>query len=287
MKVYCPKQLAKGLLFFLAPLFLHAQVMEVETSAPPLPTEARLPSAVPIPPPGHLAKPVPVVPVPGVPGAPMPLENQNSVLPIVPAPLDRSAEIIDFWFGILPGPNYFPEDKKQLWFAASPEIDRLIRQNFMQDMMNAARGEYNSWRETPKGRLALILLLDQFPRHIYRNQSQAYQLDPMARGLVLEGLQKGDDKDLYPIERAFFYLPLEHAEDPAMQALSVRLYQQLLMESPPGMKFYMKEFLRYAIAHQQQIARFGRFPHRNVALRRQSTPEETLFLKQWGRGFAF
>lgn len=283
MKAYCPKQLAKSLLFSLAPLFLHAQVMEVETSAPPLPTETRLPSA--IPPPGHVVKPVPVVPVPVAPV--VPLENQNSVLPIAPVPLDRSAEILDFWFGILPGPNYFPEDKKQLWFTASPEIDRLIRQNFMHDMMSAARGEYNSWRETPKGRLALVLLLDQFPRHIYRNQSQAYQLDPMARGLVLEGIQKGDDKDLYPIERAFFYLPLEHAEDPAMQALSVRLYQQLLAESPPGMKFYMQEFLRYAIAHQQQIARFGRFPHRNVALRRQPTPEETLFLKQWGQGFTF
>lgn len=273
MKAYCSKQLVKSLLFSLTPLFLHAQIVEVETQAPPVPTEVRLPPPLPLP--------------PGQGVRPLPLENQNPLLPVAPVPMDRIADIIDFWFGILPGPDYFPEDKKQMWFEASPEVDRLIRQNFTQDMMSAARGEYNSWRETPKGRLALILLLDQFPRHIYRNQPQAFQLDPMARGLVLEGIQKGDDRWLYPIERAFFYLPLEHAEDPVMQALSVRMYQQLLAQSPPDMKFYMKQFLRYALVHQQQITRFGRFPHRNAALRRQSTPEEIIFLNQWGRGLAF
>lgn len=210
-------------------------------------------------------------------------ERSTSFLPkdqIVP---DRVTDILDFWFGLLPNPAYFPKDKMLLWFSGSPESDRQIRENFTQDVLNAMRGDYNSWRETPKGRLALILLLDQFPRHIYRNTPHSFMFDRMARALVLEGIQKGDDKNLYPIERAFFYLPLEHAEDPEMQGLSVASFRQLLVESPMPLKQQMQSFLQFAILHQQQIDRFGRFPHRNRVLGRESSPEEAVFLNQWDK----
>ena len=199
----------------------------------------------------------------------------------VPAERNPIADILDFWFRIPPGPAYFPEDRMSIWFASAPEIDRQIRDIYGQDLINAERGEYNNWRDTPRGRLALILLLDQFPRHIYRGQPQEFTLDRMARALVVEGIQKGDDKRLYPIERAFFYLPLEHAEDLGMQNLSVASYRQLLAESPEAIKPQMESFLQAAIMHQQQIARFGRFPYRNAVLGRESTPEETVFLMQW------
>lgn len=194
---------------------------------------------------------------------------------------ERALEVLDFWFGSLPDSSFYPEKKEDVWFSRTPEIDYHIRTFFSQEMQQAMRGELNEWRQTPKGRLALILLLDQFPRHVYRNQPQAFVTDPMARGLVSEGLQRKDDQCLYPIERAFFYLPLEHAEDVNTQALSVTKYRRLVDESPPAMRSHMQAFLHCAHLHRDQIARFGRFPHRNAILARKSTPTELIFLSQW------
>jgi uncharacterized protein (DUF924 family) len=199
---------------------------------------------------------------------------QNPEVPL------RAQQILTYWFGSLPSDDYFPSEKMDVWFASSPEIDREMRENFTPDVNAAMRGDLNSWRETPLGRLALILLLDQFPRHIYRNRPQAFASDPMARGLVLEGLQRGEDRFLFPVERAFFYLPLEHSEDLDMQNLSVALYRQLYLRAPPGVRPQMRSFYDYALIHQRQIARFGRFPHRNMIMMRPSTPEELTFLKE-------
>jgi uncharacterized protein (DUF924 family) len=209
-----------------------------------------------------------------------PVENQmsleNGALEVNPI-----VNLLDFWFGFLPGPNFFPQYKLAIWFASSPEIDRQILDNFGQDLNRAGRGEYNSWRDTPRGRLALILLLDQIPRHIYRNQTREFTFDRMAQALVLEGIRKGDDRRLYPIERAFFYLPLEHAEDLNLQNLAVTSYRRLLAESPEELKPEMVDFLQSALLSQRQIVRFGRFPYRNTILGREPTPEETVFLMQW------
>lgn len=252
------------------PLILEAQSLYPMPAPPDIRNKA-LPASTSMGPPGNR------LPLP-----PSDIQSQESFVQIKPSPeIDRSAEILDFWFGFIPGPDFFPENKMPVWFAITPEIDRQIRDNFTQDVLNAQRGDYNQWRETPRGRLALILLLDQFPRHIYRNQPQAFTLDRMAQALVLEGIQKGDDKHLYPIERAFFYLPLEHAEDLNMQNMSINSFRQLVLNSPESIQPQMQDFLQAAIMHQQQIARFGRFPHRNTILRRESTPEETVFLMQW------
>lgn len=273
----------KGCLLQFIPLFLQAQVgLNPGLLAPPAPS----PQIIPIPPQMEAPGSQPLRPL-GSPTAP-PGPNQKPLLPESneasseePVQYDPSSEILDFWFGWLPGPDFFPEDKMPIWFAVTPEIDRQMRNRFSQDVMNAERGEYNSWRETPRGRLALILLLDQFPRHIYRNKPQSFMLDRMAQALVMEGIQKGDDKQLYPIERAFFYLPLEHSEDLNLQNLSVASYRQLFLDSPEPIRIQMQDFLQSAMMHQQQIARFGRFPHRNAVLGRTSTPEETVFLMQW------
>ncbi len=265
MKAYSKISQVLGICLQTIPLFLQAQVYP---NAPFPTSQASAKTAA-------LPSPLPGPPALGAQPLPM--------MPNVPLGEDRIEDILNFWFGFLPGPDFFPEEKLQVWFASTPEIDRQIRNHFLSDMINASRGEYNSWRETPRGLLALILLLDQFPRHIYRNQPRAFALDRMAKALVLEGLQKGEDKPLFPIERAFFYLPLEHSEDFATQDLSVASYRQLVVQSPEAIRPQMQDFLQSAILHQQQIARFGRFPYRNAILERESTFEETLFLTQWGR----
>lgn len=190
---------------------------------------------------------------------------------------ERMYRILDFWFGNLPGPDYFPEDKMPIWLANTPEIDRQIRILFNQDMLNAEKGIYNQWRNSPRGRLALILLLDQMPRAVYRNKPQAYVLDRMARTVALEGIQKGDDKELLPIERAFFYLPLQHSEDVELQDLSVALYRNLVYQTPEAIRPQMLDILQAAVMHQQQIYRFGRFPQRNAILNRESSPKKPFF----------
>ncbi len=195
---------------------------------------------------------------------------------------ERAQQILDFWFGSLADASTYPSEKVAAWSGINAETDREIREQFSLDVQQAASGEFNDWRKTPKGRLALIILLDQFPRHLFRNTPQSMALDAMARGLAMEGVQKGDDKKLYPLERAFFYLPFQHAEDAGFQALSVAYYTQLVEQSPDTIKPYMQQFLNFALLHQQAIARFGRFPHRNAILGRESTPEERVYLSQRG-----
>lgn len=264
------------------PLLLQAQT---RLNVPLSPSDLVAPVLPVVPMPPRMVPVRPMIRVPPLaPSSPMDLEEQQPPLsPNFPPVNERALDVLDFWFGFLPGPAFFPREKMYIWMANSPEVDRQIREAFSLDMSNAVRGEYNNWRETPRGRLALILLLDQFPRHIYRNRPQAFAFDRMARALVLEGLQKEDDKSLYPVERAFFYLPLEHAEDQEMQDLSVAYYQQLVAEAPAPIKLQMEAFLFSALQHQQQIAHFGRFPYRNAISGRKSTPEEMIFLNQWGR----
>lgn len=196
--------------------------------------------------------------------------------PLIP---QRALEILDFWFGFLPSADFSPTTKFPLWFEdKNPNSDALVRHLFLEDVQKASKGEYNNWRETARGRLALILLLDQFPRRIYRGQKLAYSFDQTAFALAKEGIASGDTKKLYPVERAFFYLPLLHAENVKAQNLSLSEYTKLYREAPLPLKRLMTGFLRYASDKQHLVEQFGRFPERNKILRRQTTPEEETFL---------
>lgn len=212
----------------------------------------------------------------------MPLDASVKMAAAAHVVPERAQQVLDFWFGALADASTYPSEKVATWSGVNAETDRLIQEQFSLDVQQAANGELNEWRKTPKGRLALIILLDQFPRHLFRNTSQSMASDAMARGLAIEGVQKGDDKKLYPIERAFFYLPFQHAEDAGFQTLSVAYYSQLVEQSPDTIKPHMQQFLNFALLHQQTIARFGRFPHRNAILGRESTPEERVYLSQRG-----
>lgn len=179
-------------------------------------------------------------------------------------------EILDFWFG-KPGEAEYGQPRK-IWWKASPEWAEDARCRFLADFEAAANGQRFHWEETPEGCLALILLLDQFSLLLFRDTPRAFDTDPEARRVARVALERGDDQQFPDFYRWFFYLPFEHSEDREDQALSVKLHRAL----PPNKANL--EALDYSIRHQRVIDRFGRFPNRNIALGRESTPEELEFL---------
>lgn len=195
-------------------------------------------------------------------------------------------EVLQFWFGTMA--DGFPtSDRTALWWGASDETDQLIEELFGALVRQALRGELEAWSESPRGRLALIILLDQFTRSIFRSTPEAFSGDGLALTLCRSGLERGHDQALEYAERQFFYMPLEHAEDLAMQDESIRYFENLLMEVPPHKKVVAQGSLDFAHQHRDQIVQFGRFPHRNRVLDRESTTEELAFLNQsnhnWGQ----
>lgn len=198
---------------------------------------------------------------------------------------ETSDSIITFWFGNSSDDATVAKQQSALWWAKRDETDALIRQRFEPSVIAAGKGELQDWTATPNGRLALIILLDQFTRNIYRDTPAAFSLDAQARALCLAGLEAGDDKALRAIQRVFFYLPLEHSENVEHQRRSVALFSALAAAASAPERALFAGFADYAVKHQVIIDRFGRFPHRNAILGRPSTPEEVEFLKQPGSSF--
>jgi uncharacterized protein (DUF924 family) len=186
--------------------------------------------------------------------------------------------IYDFWFG---GPNRdeFGQSRKQ-WFVKDPNFDAEIRDRFLDTHAAAARGELQHWRDEPKHCLALIVTLDQFPRNMFRDTPQAFATDPAALETARVAIDRGHDQSVNSVERVFFYLPFEHSETLADQVRCVALVQDLVNADPSR-----ADFLDYAKRHRDVIARFGRFPHRNKILGRDSTTAEIEFLRQLGSSF--
>lgn len=194
--------------------------------------------------------------------------------------------LLDFWFGDPADDALRAKRQAPLWWGKSRETDALLARRFGAQAEAAANRELADWANVPHGRLALILLLDQLPRNIHRGPPTAFARDPLAREQCLKGLSLGMDRQLSPLERLFFYLPLEHAESREQQARSVALFEELAAEqahSPANETF--AGFADFARRHQVIIERFGHFPHRNDILGRTSTPEEAAFLLQPGSGF--
>jgi Uncharacterized protein conserved in bacteria len=184
-------------------------------------------------------------------------------------------DVLDFWFA---------ETSAAHWFAADAAFDAQIRERFGSAADAAADGRLDGWAASPPGWLALLILLDQLPRSLYRGGSRAWAQDASAQRVALSGIARGDDRQLPPLRRVFAYLPLEHAEDKALQQRSVALFEALCAEAPPPRERF-EEILDYARRHRDVIARFGRFPHRNAVLGRPSTREEMIYLAQPGSGF--
>jgi uncharacterized protein (DUF924 family) len=194
--------------------------------------------------------------------------------------------IREYWFGAaLEDAAVTARERARLWWSKSPELDNEIRRRFENCGIKAGAGELEDWASNPQDRLALILLTDQFPRTIYRDSARAFAFDAKALSLARDGIDAGFDVSLRPLERVFFYLPLEHSESLADQQRSVSLFQKLVDEVSQDHKPPFAEYLDFAVRHRDIIGRFGRFPHRNEALGRISTPEELAFLQQPGSGF--
>ena len=171
-------------------------------------------------------------------------------------------DVIDFWLKAGPAK----------WFARDAAFDALIRERFEADHHAAARREYDGWQDSPEGALALLILLDQIPRNIFRRSPHAFATDPLARAVARRAVEQGFDKQVDAALRPFFYLPFEHSEDPADQDSSVALCTE----------HGDAETLKWAVLHRDIISRFGRFPHRNAMLGRETTADEQAFLDKGG-----
>ncbi|MHB1144147.1 MAG: DUF924 family protein [Thiobacillus sp.] len=193
--------------------------------------------------------------------------------------------VLDFWFGAPGSAAEVAGRQRTLWFGKSPANDQAVIDRFAATLTAATAGRLDHWAHTPRGRLALVIVLDQFPHHIHRDRPQAFATDPQALALSLATLAADEDRQLAPIERVFLYLPLEHAESIELQARSVSLYEKLAHEVAADERALFDGFLDYARRHRDVVARFGRFPHRNAILARASTPDEVEFLKQPGSRF--
>ena len=196
-----------------------------------------------------------------------------------------SETILTYWFGAKPDQAALAKDRADLWWSKNNEVDRDIRQRFESSVQLAGEGKLNSWLIEPRGRLALIILTDQLPRNIYRDSPQAFAFDTRALEWSLDGIESSVDRLLRPIERVFFYLPLEHSERLEDQERSVSMFRELLPSVDTDQQEIFESYLNFAILHRDVVARFGRFPHRNCILGRTSTPEELYFLSQPGSSF--
>ncbi|PVZ72219.1 DUF924 family protein [Pelagibaculum spongiae] len=196
-----------------------------------------------------------------------------------------SQEVLKFWFGEQSNLLELAKSQSKLWWGKGDETDLLIAEKFQLMVELAATGELSDWEKQAGSRLALIILLDQFSRNIWRDQSKSFAQDHLALMLCKQGLQQQHDQDLNWVERVFFYMPLMHSESLSDQKLSVELFQKLLSEAPDEMNQLMQSHLDYAIRHQKIVEQFGRYPHRNEVLRRESTSEELQFLLQPGSSF--
>ena len=176
------------------------------------------------------------------------------------------SDIITFWF---------EEIAPRQWFVKDSDFDEQIRQRFSDVHQAATQCELSPWRETPEGRLAEVIILDQFSRNLYRDTAQAFASDSLALALAQEAVSNGHDKALTPHQKAFLYMPWMHSESAVIHHEAVALFSQ------PG----LEDNYQFELRHKAIIDRFGRYPHRNALLGRQSTPEELEFLQQPGSSF--
>jgi uncharacterized protein (DUF924 family) len=185
--------------------------------------------------------------------------------------------VLAFWFGREGEEGY--GEFREAWFSRDSDFDREIRDRFEDAYEETVAGELEAWKEEARSCLALILVLDQFPRNMFRGDARMYAADESALAAARYAVERAYDRELSPFQRMFMYLPFEHSEDLEAQRFSVELFRMLAEETAS------EDILVYAVQHLRIIERFGRFPHRNEILGRRSTSEEAEFLKEPGSSF--
>ncbi|OGT53307.1 MAG: hypothetical protein A3E84_01690 [Gammaproteobacteria bacterium RIFCSPHIGHO2_12_FULL_42_13] len=194
--------------------------------------------------------------------------------------MDKAHELLNFWFGDLGLADLPTSDRTNLWFGENDALKKQMLKQFNQEYQAATEGQLDKWIESPRGRLAVIILLDQFSRYRHRQSADAFSQDQKAQQLCISGIQHKLDQSLTLIERVFFYMPLVHSEDPTIQEQSIKLFQDLVTLSLQETTQVYQLFLAYAYAHFRVIKEFGRFPQRNKTLGRKCTDAEITFLKK-------
>ena len=187
--------------------------------------------------------------------------------------------IHQFWFGPLDDTGFAAPEQNPLWFRASEETDATVRSRFGNLVTQALAGKLHHWAAEDRGLIALVLLLDQFTRNIYRGTPESFAGDEMSQQLVQQVVASGRHTALPPIHQVFLFLHSSTARTWKTQELCVQLYRELADRSDANR---INDFARYAVAHRDVIARFGRFPHRNAILGRESSPEELAYLEKHG-----
>lgn len=186
--------------------------------------------------------------------------------------------ILDFWFSDSELDSPQLDSRMNRWFGASVALDDQIRQEFGELIELASTGQLDDWTETPRGRLALIILLDQFRRNIYRGKAEAFSHDKAALRISIEGTMAGDHKQLNSLERMFFFMPLQHAESLKIQEKSVDIFYALAKTVNGTLEETFLTAAQFAELHRDIVAEFGRFPHRNAILGRPNSSAETAYL---------
>lgn len=196
--------------------------------------------------------------------------------------LATAEDVLTFWLG---APGEEPLAKSKNWYKKDDAFDKEITDRFEPTLKAATRSELDAWKTTPRGRLAFVVLCDQFSRNIYRGRSDSFAQDGLARDGALDAIDKGDEGQLKHVERSFLYMPLMHAEDVDLQRKCVAAFTRLRDSAPADLRAFFDNSLHYAKLHADIVERFGRFPHRNAILKRLSTREEEAFLKQPSSSF--
>jgi uncharacterized protein (DUF924 family) len=209
---------------------------------------------------------------------PVKLLSESMEATITDDDASRIDAILSFWFReqALSAPQI--DRRLDVWFGEDPVFDHEIKKEFGNEIELAASGKIDHWAHKPRGRLALILLLDQFRRNVFRDTADAFSMDAKALKLCVEGTMARKNRGLTPIEQVFFYMPLQHAESRKVQAKSVEIYNRLAAAVSPTLRETFETIAQFAELHRDIIDRFGRFPHRNQLLDRANTPEEDEYL---------
>ena len=188
-------------------------------------------------------------------------------------------EVHAFWFADALGDPERATRRLDFWFRSTRQTDDTIRERFAPTLKAASDGLLAHWEATPHSRVALVIVLDQFPRNIHRGTADAFRHDPQALAVARRGFAAGHATALSVPERAFLLMPFQHAEDVSVQRESVAHFEKLVSDAPPGWRQFAEGNAKYARLHFEIVERFGRFPHRNAILARPSTPEELEYLK--------
>ncbi len=200
--------------------------------------------------------------------------------------VSRVQAINDYWFGEIDQETGMPvEGKFELWFGKSDEVDQFLRAHFLDDLEKAKIGEYDHWIESDEGAVALVVLLDQFSRNIFRDSERMYEADDKVLELVKKLVGQKRDLTMPTVHLIFLYMPYMHSEELSDQEACIDLFEKLYQNASKEAQKMLRENIKYAKAHRDVIKTYGRFPHRNKILGRQSTVKELVYLAQPDAGF--